>query len=203
MLKSFVANDRDIFFSFYFKLLNDLIQHLNKKPTPRQTSSNDINKIEQESSETDTKEDTIEQFKVLSEYKIDAGFGNKLVVHASSADYLAILLNMLQIFPKLENFDNFKIHTYKKIAVHVEQYICQLGSKSKQGVIAIQGDTFFSRNQFKMTDLLFLAQEPTRLFMYKAEYKFSYLSLLALMTISAADGDSYYKHLSIIINSIL
>lgn len=54
-----------------------------------------------------------------------------------------------------------------------------------------------------MTDLLFLAQEPTRLFMYKAEYKYSYLSLLSLLTTSAADRDYYYKHLSIIMNSIL
>ena len=54
-----------------------------------------------------------------------------------------------------------------------------------------------------MTDLLFLAQEPIRLFMYKAEYKYSYLSLLSLLTTSAADRDYYYKHLSIIMNSIL
>ncbi len=202
LLKSFITNEKLMFFDMYYETLVSLIRHLNRKVSPRQS----LDKKSTNENSDAIQQDSLkwyEQFRTMTEYKVNLGFNTKISLEGTTFEYFKVLLNLLQSFPKLENFDNFKTSTYISIASYVDIYIKHVGSSFKMPLIPISGDNFNLTSGFRMSDLLFVTQQSVQLFMNKIEFKYSYLNLICLITCIAVDKNLYFKLVSNIVNSTL
>lgn len=144
-----------------------------------------------------------EQFRTLTEYKIYVGFSTKVSLEGTTFEFFRVLLILLQVFPKLENFDNITITTYIGISRYLEIYLRQLALGFKLNPVGLIDDNFDQTSSFRMRDLLFLFQNPTLLFKQKVEFKYCYINLVCLINVLSIDKQVYFKHVSLAVNSLL
>lgn len=179
--KSFISNEKYQFFELYFQALQAVVSHLNKK-TLKHGLKFDI------------------------DIKLNTGYGMKSTLKCSTYEAFTILLNLLQLFPSVEEMDGYKSETYVSIASFVENYIKEISKlfvNPSASSISVTCDMFEQPSTLQMNDLLFLTQEYVRLFMYKSEYKYCYLGLVLNILICSEDRFPLANHISNFIESVL
>ena len=186
--KKFVVNDSFEFFDIYFTILYTHVQSFNKAfPAP-----------DSDSAPPD------ERFLGLQiSARINAGFDFKPEIRFSTREGIAILVNLLRLFPSLDQLAGLNSSTIKAIATHAENYQKQIRENFKKPKLGITCDNFESPSTMSIRDLLFLCQEPIRVFIFCPNYKYCALGLIATLLTLAHDKFHHARFLTRFMNEIL
>lgn len=186
--KKFVVNESYEFFDIYFTTLYTHIQSFNKAVLATQSNS----------TQTDGG-----IFSMQVSVRINAGFDFKPEIRFSNREGIAILANLLRLFPSIDMLAGLNSTTVKAIASHAENYQKQIRENFKKTKLGNTWDKFEGPSTLCIKDLLFLCQEPIRIFILYPNYKYCALGLIAtLLTLS---HDKYYhtRFLTRFMNEIL
>ena len=186
--KKFVFNDSFEFFDIYFTILYTHIQSFNKAVTRTDTVS------------TATDSDI---FEMQVTVRINAGFDFKPEIRFSTREGIAILANLLRLFPSIDILAGLNSSTIKAIASHAENYQKQIRENFKKNKLGITCDNFEGPSTMYIKDLLFLCQEPIRIFIFYPNYKYCSLGLIATLLTLSHDKFYHTKFLTRFMNEIL
>ena len=186
--KKFVINDSFEFFDIYFTILYKHIQSFNKA-------------VPAADSETPAAEPNI--FDLQISFRINAGFDLKPDIRFSTKEGIAILTNLVRLFPSIDLLAGLNSSTIKAIATHAENYLKQIREDFKKTKLGITCDNFESPSTMCIKDLLFLCQEPIRIFIMYPNYKYCALGLIATLLTLSHDKFFHTRFLTRFMNEIL
>lgn len=179
-LHRFVGNEGEHFFEIYFRTLLGIISQLSGEVRLPQDS-----KIE--SSLALLKRDVA--------FKLNVGFEISSTVTCSTIELFSVLLNFLQIFPKLEAFDKIRRSRFIAMTSSVEGYLMNLIGKFRDESLKERRGETLPQTVINMKDLVFLVQEPLRLLIKKQDYKFCLMGLICQIADGSVDMIVHCRHL--------
>jgi hypothetical protein len=186
--KKFVVNDSFEFFDIYFTILYTHIQSFNKA----------ISEVNTESAANDN---SIFDLQITT--RINAGFDFKPEIRFSARDGIAILANLVRLFPTIDSLAGLNSTTIKAIASHAENYQKQIRENFKRNKLGITCDNFESPSTMCIKDLLYLCQEPIRIFILFPNYKYCALGLIATLLTLSQDKYFHTRFITRFMNEIL
>jgi len=188
-LKSFISNDHFQFFDLYFDTLLRVIGQMNKKLLPAETQL--------------VGHQLVNCLRYEVKMNLSLGFQLKSSLDTTTFELFSLLLIILQCFPKWEHFDKVQTATLIPVAGYVEKFIKQLSIAFIQPKYDSVLEDQEQNSTLSFQDLLFLAQEPLRLFMHRSEFKFCYTCLITTLALHSRDKFCYSKHISNLTLSVL
>lgn len=189
-LKAFISDDHFQFFDLYFDTLLRVVNQLNKKQAPPELHWG--------------VQARVASLKYNVEMNLSLGYSLKTKINSTTYEIFTLLLVLLQCFPKWEHFDKVQTSTLIPVAGYVERFIKQLSTAFKPKISpSNSNDPFEVASSLSMEDMLFLMQEPLRLFMHRSEFRFCYSGLFTTLVVHSRDMLWHAGHVSGLVASVL